>query len=191
MQKRKKKNHRRIFLKYCYKAFKILFKRYFKLTNYYNSLNFKNIFWSRKIKRYFNYIFNFKRLVKYHIVIKITTNNIFGYVANLNSKRVLLNRTAKRYNLLVSRRTLKYSTKIFLRIFFTDMKKSMRNKGLIHFIYSGPKKFTSTVFKALTNLKKKKKQKTFFFFEKTSPCFNGCRAKKYRFKKHEKNRLFK
>ena len=101
-------------------------------------------------------------------------------------------RSSSNYNVKVSRKNLRYSIKPILSFFFQEIKKQISQTEFLSIILTAPlglrKKMLTFIFAQLFDAKKKR---TLFFTVKENKCFNGCRAKKRKRKKHKGLRLYK
>jgi ribosomal protein S11 len=165
--------------------------------NSYFKKSFKNLLSKKKVKtifkenyiadRYFQLTQDILLKATYTIVIKITPNNIFCTLKKTNTNKTLLVFSAGMLKINVSKKKLKFVSKIIITKFTKNLKSIINEKTLIIDI-SGPKKTKKTVLELLImNLNENKLIINF----KEKKCFNGCREKKQRRKKRKGLRVFK
>lgn len=140
----------------------------------------------KKIK--FIKILNLKNTkTNYNLSIKITPNNIFCLLKSTKNQKTILLLSAGILKLKISKKKLKFASKIIIQNFIKKIKKRLRNKKII-ITLSGPKKIRKFILKQLI-----------FSFKKTrllinatnKKIFNGCKVKKKRKKKQKGKRIFK
>lgn len=171
MLKQKKKS------KYKYK--KLTVKSYNKLKRLFNSKpyilkpTFQNLLENQNIE--------------YLLTFRITANNVFCNLKDLNKKKTLIVCSAGKYKLNVSKKTVKFSHKIIIQKFLEEIDPSILTSFLLINI-SGPKKIKKQVIKSLSNFLEKK---NYIIDVKNNKCFNGCRPSKKKRKKQKRFRITK
>lgn len=140
----------------------------------------------KKIK--FNKILNLKKIkTNFSVSIKITPNNIFCLLKNIKKQKTILLLSAGILKLKISKKKLKFASKIIIQNFIEKIKKRLKNKKVI-ITMSGPKKIRKFLLKQLIFSLKKTKLLINAINKKI---FNGCRVKKKRKKKQKGKRVFK
>jgi len=157
-------------------------KRFYQFKK---KFKYKNYLLNSKIKENLNNKLNKK--IAYTIKIKIIPNNVFcTFIDNIENKTKLIV-SAGKYKLNVSRKKLKFTSKIILAKFIDEIKNQIKNSTILIDIYSPIKQKKSIIKKLISSLKKNK------LIIKSLPvkCFNGCRPKKKKRKKQKGLRIFK
>jgi ribosomal protein S11 len=129
-----------------------------------------------------------KKVFATKINFRVTQNNIFCTLGNVIDHKILEVGSAGKYKVKVSKKTLRYNTKILIGIFLKKIKlRLQKNILLVNLI--GPSRIRKPILKQvfeqfgiktsiIANINPKK-------------CFNGCRPKKKRRKKQKGLRIFK
>ena len=107
---------------------------------------------------------------------------------NLNSGKILINRSSGIYNLQISKKKLKYNIKMMLQFFFKDIEIFYkREKNILIEVICGVK-----VRKQIIKfLKQKIRKKNIVLQLNEKRCFNGCKPPKKKRKKRMGLRIFK
>jgi len=71
-------------------------------------------------KKYIDILGNLKDF-QLKVFIRVRPNNVFCTLKNLNSGKILINRSSGIYNLQISKKKLKYNIKMMLQFFFKDI----------------------------------------------------------------------
>lgn len=180
-----------------------LFKRYFKTTplilnntlirvlnkfnlnkNYFNSkLNNNEKIISTDLKK--------AKLPKFNQIlsIKIRANNVFCTLKNIIKLKILKMCSAGKYKINVSKKSLKFNSKIIITTFIKSIRNMLSRKGLIIRL-SVPIRYKKKILKIITNLIRFNKRICLFEI-KNNKCFNGCRPKKKNRKKQKRFKIFK
>jgi len=129
------------------------------------------------------------RKIKFHVVIRLTPNNVFCSFLNLKKNKTLFISSAGLYKLNVSKKTLNFSNKIIIQNFLDKVKKILflTKKFLLVTIY-GPINIRTSI---LTQLSKNLKGIKLIIKVKEMKVFNGCRPSKQRRKKQTGLKIFK
>jgi hypothetical protein len=120
-----------------------------------------------------------KKDLRYTIDIKITPNNIFCTFRSLKTTLIVL--TAGILKIKLTKRKLKFVSKILVQKFIKNLKKTIQGKVSILNI-SGPIKLVK---KIVTQFVKELSESTLIINIKNKKSFNGCRPKKARKKKRK------
>jgi len=124
-----------------------------------------------------------KKGLDYCITIKITPNNIFCTLKGVEKTLILL--TSGILKLKLTKRKLKFVSKIIIKKFIRNLKKIVANRTVLLTI-SGPVKIKKQVLKQFV---KKLKSTGLIIFIKSKKSFNGCRPRKARKKKRKGFRI--
>ena len=122
------------------------------------------------------------------VFIRVRPNNVFCTLKNLNSGKILINRSSGIYNLQISKKKLKYNIKMMLQFFFKDIEIFYkREKNILIEVICGVK-----VRKQIIKfLKQKIRKKNIVLQLNEKRCFNGCKPPKKKRKKRMGLRIFK
>jgi len=175
MQKRKKTKYKHKGLKP--KKLKILKKR-IRNSSFFNNAKLIN----------FGTIISEKEIMNYQLNIRITTNNVFCTLKNLRTNKILLVRSAGIYKLNVSKKNLKFLSKLIIQKFIDEIKDKFKIKLAI-IILTSPIKNRKIIIKQLKQLYIKGSK--FIIKVNELKVFNGCRPKKKKRKKQKGLRIFK
>jgi ribosomal protein S11 len=132
--------------------------------------------------------FKFKQRLKKKILIAIKRNNVFCTLYDISSKKILRVFSAGKAKIKISRKSLKYYSKILIEKYLFLLKKRIKKNDTLFISVSGRKKLRKFTVKKLLLIFKKNK---FILEIKPKKCFNGCRPKKTRRKKRKGLRIFK
>lgn len=121
------------------------------------------------------------------IVFKITSNNIFCSL--IQNKRTLLTTSAGKEKVNVSKKTLKFNSKVILVSFFKKIRKKIKSTTLFVNIVASLK-IKQLILRLLKKHVKFKRPSLLINIEHKK-CFNGCRPKKKKRKKQKGLRIFK
>jgi hypothetical protein len=147
-----------------------------------------------KIKPFFFKKFEVNKDKKeyFSINIKCSQNNVFCTLANVLSNKIVFSCSAGKYNVSISRKSLRYNVIPVLTYFFQEIKQITTKAKILIVIFTLPinlkKNVLSFVFSQIYD---KTKKKTIFFVLKNKKCFNGCKSKKKKRKKHKVMRFLK
>ena len=122
------------------------------------------------------------------LFIRIRPNNIFCTLKNINSNKILINKSSGSYKLQTSKKKLKHNTKIMLQYFFKDIESYFKEKKNILIEVTCGIRLRKQVIKFL---KHKIKRKNVILQVNEKSCFNGCRPPKKKRKKRGGLRIFK
>jgi ribosomal protein S11 len=167
----KHKNKKKILKKYS------RLKRNFKNNNYYINSTIEGLSKLAIKEKEISYIIN----------IRVTPNNIFCNFINNVKKKTILVSSAGIYKLNVSKKKLKFLSKIIIQNFIKKLKNIQLDKTILLKII-GPIKTRKFIIKQFKNLLRKN---NLIINSKALKCFNGCRPKKKRKKKQKGLRIFK
>jgi len=126
-----------------------------------------------------------KKNIKYKVSIKITANNIF---CSLKQEKMLMTCSAGKYKIIITKRKLKFNSKLVLESFFIDLFKFLKKDDVVLINLSAPKKLRKLIIKQIYF--KFKDLQTIIKVNELK-CFNGCRPKKQRRKKQKGLRILK
>jgi ribosomal protein S11 len=119
---------------------------------------------------------------------RITQNNIFCTLENIANGKILEVGSAGKYKVKVSKKTLRYNTKLIIGTFLRKVKTHLQKK-LILINLIGPARMRKSILKQIFEQFGTKTSITVDI--KSKKCFNGCRPKKKRRKKQKGLRIFK
>lgn len=124
--------------------------------------------------------------------ISLFPNNVFCSFKNVAKNKLISRVSAGKYKLKVSKKSLKYASKLVITNFFRELKKKKVSfsKPIVLVLVSPAnlrKKIVVNTFALLKNVKNKR----IAFFVKPKKFFNGCRAKKQIRKKQKRYALYK
>ena len=125
--------------------------------------------------------------IVFKINIRVTPNNVFCTLKDLNRNKVLIVSSAGKYKLNVSKKTLRFGNKIIIQNFIEEIRLYTK-KELLLINISGPIKIRKNIIKQLSLLLKGIK---LIICLKDLKSFNGCRVKKKKRKKQKGLRIFK
>lgn len=126
---------------------------------------------------------------KYVLGFRITQNNVFCTLVNIKTKNIVLNSSAGKEKINVSRKTLAFGGKHIILNFLSKIRKKLEGLEVLVNITAPTKLKIITL-----QLLRKAQIKTHgFYFLNTNhkKCFNGCRVKKKKRKKQRGLRMFK
>jgi hypothetical protein len=119
--------------------------------------------------------------------LNIRQNNIFATFLKLHEQKTLITKSSGNFKIRVSKKRLKPSCYLFLKLLFSFIKEKFKKKKLIIFLTS-PRYLRRFIFRRF--FFKFKKYFLIFCFD-PKKCFNGCRAQKLKRKKYKKYRILK
>lgn len=124
--------------------------------------------------------------------ISLFPNNVFCTFKNVGQNKLISRVSAGKYKLKVSKKSLKYASKLVITNFFRDLKKKKVSfsKPMILVLVS-PVNLRKKIIISVFNLLKNVKNKRIAFFVKPKKFFNGCRAKKQIRKKQKRYAIYK
>jgi ribosomal protein S11 len=128
-----------------------------------------------------------KKKISVIIIIKIIPNNIFLTLINSKTKKILFVSSSGKENLKVSKKRLKFISKLYLQICFKKIYKYLKEKTIL-FKISAPIKIRKNVIRLITTSLKKN---IIFFYTPPMKVYNGCKAKKARRIKKKSFKIFK
>jgi len=152
-------------------------KKNFKKNNYYVNPVIHNL----------SKISSKEKNISYAISIRVTPNNIFCNLSNLIEKKTILVSSAGTYKLNVSKKKLKFISKIIVQNFLKELSIIQVDKTVLIKVI-GPiktRKFIIKQFKVLL------KRNNLIIRSNPLKCFNGCRPKKKKKKKQKGLKIFK
>ena len=128
-----------------------------------------------------------KKTKKLQLIFRLTPNNIFCTLVDLQSKKIIKIQSAGSLKIACSKKKIKFANKLVINKFLYKIKKLLITPLLIITII-GPVKIRKSIIQLLKSFLKKK-----ILILETKPlkCFNGCRPPKKRRKKQKTLRLFK
>jgi ribosomal protein S11 len=119
---------------------------------------------------------------------RVTQNNVFCTLVDLVDNKFIETGSAGKYKVKVSKKTLKYNTKIIVGIFLKKIKSRLKKKHVIVNLIGSSrtrKPILNQIFDQLGI-------KTYLGASTSSKkCFNGCRPKKKKRKKQRGLKIFK
>ena len=121
--------------------------------------------------------------------IKVTSNNIFCNFHNRITNKTLAIASSGKYKIKTTRKKLRYSVKLVLRSFITDISAKFSFKTLVIKIIA-PIRIKKQIISFLSDVLKHKTQKLIIKVL-NKKCFNGCRPAKKKRKKQKGLRIFK
>ena len=135
----------------------------------------------------FSYIDNIIPFVT-KLNLRVTQNNIFCTLGNIINKNILEVGSAGKYKIKVSKKTLRYNSKIIIGTFLRKIKLYLQKKSILINVIS-PTRMRKPLLKQIVEQIGVKTAITINVMPKK--CFNGCRPKKKRRKKQRGLRIFK
>jgi len=126
----------------------------------------------------------------FRLVVKLTSNNVFCTLIDLNSKKTVLQLSSGKCNISCSKKLLRYSTKIVLESFLQRCEPFLA-ESTVTLKFSGPIRMRRFILNSSFYHLRIFKVAQIFFDIKANKCFNGCRPPKQRRKKNKGLRLFK
>lgn len=124
------------------------------------------------------------------INIKCSQNNVFCTLANVLSNKIIFSCSSGKYNVSISRKSLRYNVIPVLTYFFQEIKQITVMAKVLIVIFTLPINLKKNVlFFVFSQIYDKTKKKTIFFVLKDKKCFNGCKSKKKKRKKHKVTRF--
>lgn len=130
------------------------------------------------------------------MTIRIKPNNMFCTLTSVQLRKKVICSTATKYRIRMSKKIYRYNYKLILNSFYEEAKPFIGKKMLISI--TAPKRVRRDL---LQILKKKlfknkrrssiKTERVALFNLKAKKCFNGCRARKIRRRKHKGLRIYK
>lgn len=121
-----------------------------------------------------------RQYAKKQIYILIKANNIFCLLKDLASKKILLLYSSGQSKLHISKKTLRFNSKIFISNFLILSKKYLKEKSFLFLTFLGPRNIRKKILKQITISLKKH---VLVVDIRAKKSFNGCRPKKRRRKK--------
>jgi ribosomal protein S11 len=125
--------------------------------------------------------------IKYKITIRITPNNIFCTLKNLQKNTCVVTMSSGQSKIKISKKTLKFGNKILVQRFLYKIKNRIKQSTVLIDL-SGPIKVKKAIIKQSTLFLRNTK---LIIRTKELKCFNGCRPPKKRRKKQKSLRIFK
>lgn len=119
---------------------------------------------------------------------RIAQNNVFCTMEDVRSGQILEVGSAGKYKIKVSRKTLRYNSKIIIGTFLRKIQKRLQNELILLALIS-PARMKKPIIKQVFTQSGIKTPITVDV--NTKKCFNGCRPKKKRRKKRTGLRIFK
>jgi ribosomal protein S11 len=119
--------------------------------------------------------------------VRVTPNNIFCTLTNLANNKTLSLGSSGKYAIKTSKKKLRFSSKLIIQSFLEDIKKKIKTDPLLINLIS-PIKIRKAILKQLSG---SLKGKDLILNIEEKKCFNGCRSKKNKRKKHKGLRIFK
>ena len=124
----------------------------------------------------------------YYLTIKIKQNNIFCLLSEIIKNKTILKLSSGNLKINISKKTLKYNSKIIIPYFINLIPKSVLSQIFLIKLIS-PSFLKRKIFLQISRYLKKNQR--FFFFIDGKKSFNGCRVPKYKRKKRHKFRILK
>jgi ribosomal protein S11 len=125
----------------------------------------------------------------FSINIKCSQNNVFCVLTDFFTGKNLCSYSSGTYGIKISRKTVRYNIKTVLTYFFRQIKKQMSNAEILIFILTIPINSKKNILSFIFSQLDKTDNKVIFFVLKNLKCFNGCRLKKKKRKKHKIRRF--
>jgi ribosomal protein S11 len=119
---------------------------------------------------------------------RVTQNNIFCTLENVIDHKILEVGSAGKYKVKISKKTLRYNTKILIGVFLKRVKLHLR-KNLLLVNLIGPSRIRKPILKQV--FEQFGIRSSIIADIDPKKCFNGCRPKKKRRKKQKGLRIFK
>tara|TARA_B110000208_G_C11421244_1_gene303521 strand:- start:39 stop:548 length:510 start_codon:yes stop_codon:yes gene_type:complete len=126
----------------------------------------------------------------FSLVVRLTSNNVFCTLVDLNSKKTVLQLSSGKCNISCSKKLLRYSTKIVLESFLKRCENFLSN-STVTLKFSGPVRMRRFILNSIFYHLRLFEVAQIFFDIKANKAFNGCRPAKQRRKKNKGLRLFK
>lgn len=120
------------------------------------------------------------------IQMKITQNNIFLNLKSLKKKIILYSLTSGVKKIKISKKTLKFNSRMLLHLFITKIK-SFKIEKILFINLVIPKYLRHTITQTFIT---RFRYLSLYFFINPKKCFNGCRVKKIRRKKRRRFQVF-
>jgi hypothetical protein len=136
----------------------------------------------------FQKLFNPKVKKAKKINIRIVPNNIFVTLQSLKKKQVIFNISAGKIKQHVSKKSLKYKSKIILPAVLKKIKTKIKIREIIIIQLNCPRMLKKRI---LRIIKDTYKDNYIFFILDKKKVFNGCKTKKQKRKKRKGFRIFK
>ena len=124
---------------------------------------------------------------KYSFTLKVSQNNVFCTLVNYRNKKVLLNTSAGKEKLNISRKTLAFGAKNIIISFLKKIKKKIIGSNILINITASLR--IKVLFLRL--LKSYIKKSSILINTNHKKCFNGCKVAKKKRKKQRGLRVFK
>jgi len=147
----------------------------------------RNLFFNLRIRK----ILANSKKINVLIVIKIIPNNMFCNIKYISSKgkiKTLLVLSAGILKLKVSRKKLRFISKIFIEKVLKVTRRNIRRKNIL-LRMTGPVKIKKRIIRLL--VRRFRRKNNILLDVKEKKCFNGCLARKSKRKKRRKFRNFK
>lgn len=168
----------------------------------------KKLVWKKRRKRHANYL---QKTIKnsgrpyFNIIstslsernylrtdISVFPNNVFCSLRNTQKNKLICQASAGKYKVKVSKKSLKYSSKIIITNFFRELKqKNVNFSKPILLVIVAPSNLKKKMLLNVLNLLKYVKNKRIIVVLKAKKIFNGCRAKKQIRKKQKRHAIYK
>jgi ribosomal protein S11 len=168
----------------------------------------KKTFWNKKKKKHSNYLqkciknsgrpfFNItlnslskKDSLKTNI--SLFPNNVFCSLENLGQKKTICQASSGKYKIKVSKKSLKYASKIVITNFFRELKQKKIAFSKPHIlVLVSPSNLRKRILLNIFKLLKYVKNRRFIVKIKPKKVFNGCRVKKQIRKKQKRYAIYK
>lgn len=168
----------------------------------------KKAFWNKRRKKHSNYLqksiknsgrpfFNIslntlskKDCLKTNI--SLSPNNIFCSLEDIGVNKVICQASSGKYKVKVSKKSLKYASKIVITNFFRELKqKKVIFKKPHILVLVAPSNLRKRILLTILRLLKYVKNRRFIVYVKPKKVFNGCRVKKQIRKKQKRNAIYK
>ena len=168
----------------------------------------KMFLWKKRRKKYSSYLqkaikssgrpfFNItlnslKKKDFFRIDMSLFPNNIFCSLKNVKKNLLISSSSAGKYKIKVSKKKLKYASKIVVTNFFKELKqKKVHFAKPIIIVLVSPSNLRKRIIVDVLKVLKYVKKKRVLFYIKPKKVFNGCRAKKQIRKKRKRFSIYK
>lgn len=172
------------------------------------SLDNKLPSWRKKRKRYSTYLqknikssgrpfFNItlnslKKKDFFRVDMGLFPNNVFCSLKDIKKNKLISSSSAGKYKIKVSKKRLKYASKVVITNFFKELKqKSVHFVKPIVLVLVSPSNLRKRVILDVLKVLKYVKKKRIIVYIKPKKIFNGCRVKKQMRKKRKRFAIYK
>ena len=124
--------------------------------------------------------------------ISLFSNNVFCSLKNIAQNKLICKASSGKYNIKVSKKSLKYASKLIITNFFKELKqkKVSLSKPLV-LVLLAPSNLKKRILLTVLKFLKYIKNRRLIIYVKPKKIFNGCRAKKQIRKKQKRYAIYK